>query len=31
MSPDEEGFLHIRDSLGQTHAVISGDIALAQE
>jgi BirA family biotin operon repressor/biotin-[acetyl-CoA-carboxylase] ligase len=31
LGPDEEGLLHIRDALGQVHAVISGDISLAQE
>ncbi len=31
LGPDEEGFLHIRDALGQVHSVISGDITLAQE
>jgi BirA family biotin operon repressor/biotin-[acetyl-CoA-carboxylase] ligase len=31
LGPDEEGFLHIRDSEGQVHSVISGDISLAQE
>jgi BirA family biotin operon repressor/biotin-[acetyl-CoA-carboxylase] ligase len=31
LGPDEEGFLHIQDDQGQIHAVISGDISLAQE
>ena len=31
LGPDEEGFLHIRDSEGQVHSVISGDISLAQK
>jgi BirA family biotin operon repressor/biotin-[acetyl-CoA-carboxylase] ligase len=31
LGPDEEGFLHLRDTQGQVHSVISGDISLAQE
>lgn len=31
LGPGAEGFLHIRDGQGEIHAVISGDISLAQE
>ena len=31
LGPDEEGLLHLRDSQGQIHSVISGDISLAEE
>jgi BirA family transcriptional regulator, biotin operon repressor / biotin---[acetyl-CoA-carboxylase] ligase len=31
LGPNEEGLLHIRDSLGQVHCVISGDVSLARE
>lgn len=31
LGPDEEGLLHIRDAQGQSHSVISGDVALAHQ
>ncbi|MFZ5775140.1 MAG: biotin--[acetyl-CoA-carboxylase] ligase [Thermodesulfobacteriota bacterium] len=30
LGPDEEGLLHIRDSRGMVHAVLSGDVGLAE-
>ncbi|MFH1019988.1 MAG: biotin--[acetyl-CoA-carboxylase] ligase [Pseudomonadota bacterium] len=31
LGPDAEGFLHLRDSRGEVHSVISGDISLAKK
>ncbi len=31
LGPDEEGLLHVRDTQGQSHFVISGDVALAHQ